>query len=63
MDDKGQLGLLPKSAMQVETGSIRLQGEELTTKSDAACAGSRSISTPRPSISAAPRTVLRESMA
>ena len=29
------MGLLPKNAMQVETGSIRLQGEELTTKSDA----------------------------
>ena len=29
------MGLLPKSAMQVESGSIRLQGEELTTKSDA----------------------------
>src|SRR5436190_13882055 len=29
------MGLLPKNAMQVESGSIRLQGEELTTKSDA----------------------------
>jgi peptide/nickel transport system ATP-binding protein len=29
------MGLLPKGAMQVETGSIRLEGEELTTKSDA----------------------------
>src|SRR5437763_16089543 len=29
------MGLLPKGAMQVETGSIRLQGEELTTRSDA----------------------------
>src|SRR5438034_5418677 len=30
------MGLLPKNAMQVESGSIRLEGEELTTKSDAA---------------------------
>jgi peptide/nickel transport system ATP-binding protein len=29
------MGLLPKNAMAVETGSIRLEGEELTTKSDA----------------------------
>src|SRR5258707_11199853 len=29
------MGLLPKNAMQVETGSIRLQGEEISTKSDA----------------------------
>ena len=29
------MGLLPKNAMQVETGSIKLEGEELTTKSDA----------------------------
>jgi len=29
------MGLLPKNAMQVETGSIRLEGEELTAKSDA----------------------------
>ena len=29
------MGLLPKNAMQVETGSMRLQGEELTAKSDA----------------------------
>src|SRR5712672_4136141 len=29
------MGLLPKNAMQVETGLIRLEGEELTTKSDA----------------------------
>jgi peptide/nickel transport system ATP-binding protein len=29
------MGLLPKRAMAVETGSIRLEGEELTTKSDA----------------------------
>src|SRR5712671_2641411 len=29
------MGLLPKGAMQVETGSIRLQGEELTAKPDA----------------------------
>ncbi len=29
------MGLLPKAAMAVETGSIRLEGEELTTKSDA----------------------------
>jgi peptide/nickel transport system ATP-binding protein len=29
------MGLLPKNAMQVETGSIRLQGEELTAISDA----------------------------
>src|SRR6201991_206683 len=29
------MGLLPKSAMSVETGSIRLEGQELTTKSDA----------------------------
>ena len=28
------MGLLPKNAMQVESGSIRLQGEELTAKSD-----------------------------
>ena len=28
------MGLLPKNAMQIETGSIRLQGEELTTISD-----------------------------
>jgi peptide/nickel transport system ATP-binding protein len=29
------MGLLPKNAMTVETGSIHLEGEELTTKSDA----------------------------
>ena len=29
------MGLLPKDAMQVETGSIRLQGDQLLTKSDA----------------------------
>ena len=29
------MGLLPKNAMAVETGSIRLEGEELTAKSDA----------------------------
>ncbi|MCW5705504.1 MAG: ABC transporter ATP-binding protein, partial [Bradyrhizobium sp.] len=29
------MGLLPKAAMAVESGSIRLEGEELTTKSDA----------------------------
>jgi peptide/nickel transport system ATP-binding protein len=29
------MGLLPKNAMAVETGSIRLEGEELTTRSDA----------------------------
>jgi peptide/nickel transport system ATP-binding protein len=29
------MGLLPKNAMAVESGSIRLEGEELTTKSDA----------------------------
>ena len=29
------MGLLPKSAMRVETGAIRLQGEELLAKSDA----------------------------
>src|SRR5229473_1455885 len=29
------MGLLPKNAMQVETGLIRLQGDELTAKSDA----------------------------
>src|SRR5712672_1330260 len=29
------MGLLPKNAMRVETGLIRLQGEELTAKSDA----------------------------
>jgi peptide/nickel transport system ATP-binding protein len=29
------MGLLPRNAMAVETGSIRLEGEELTTKSDA----------------------------
>ena len=29
------MGLLPKGAMQVESGSIRLQGDELLTKSDA----------------------------
>jgi peptide/nickel transport system ATP-binding protein len=29
------MGLLPKNAMQVEAGSMRLEGEELTTKSDA----------------------------
>jgi peptide/nickel transport system ATP-binding protein len=29
------MGLLSKNAMAVETGSIRLEGEELTTKSDA----------------------------
>jgi peptide/nickel transport system ATP-binding protein len=29
------MGLLPKKAMEIETGSIRLEGEELTTKSDA----------------------------
>src|SRR5260221_10817866 len=29
------MGLPPKNAMQVETGSIRLQGEGPTTKSDA----------------------------
>ena len=29
------MGLLPKNAMHVEAGSIRLEGEELTTKSDA----------------------------
>jgi len=29
------MGLLPKQAMEVESGSIRLEGEELTTKSDA----------------------------
>ena len=28
------MGLLPKNAMAVETGSIRLEGEELTAKSD-----------------------------
>jgi peptide/nickel transport system ATP-binding protein len=28
------MGLLPKNALQVESGSIRLQGDELTTKSD-----------------------------
>src|SRR5205085_10333477 len=28
------MGLLPKKAMEIETGSIRLEGEELTTKSD-----------------------------
>ena len=28
------MGLLPKAAMRVETGSIRLQGDELLTKSD-----------------------------
>ncbi len=28
------MGLLPKGAMQVESGSIRLQGDELLTKSD-----------------------------
>ncbi len=30
------MGLLPKGLMSVESGSIRLQGEELTTKGDAA---------------------------
>ena len=34
------MGLLPKDAMTVETGSIRLEGEELLTKSDADCARS-----------------------
>ena len=29
------MGLLPKGAMQVESGSIRLQGDQLLTKSDA----------------------------
>ena len=29
------MGLLPKNAMAVETGSVRLEGEELTTKPDA----------------------------
>jgi peptide/nickel transport system ATP-binding protein len=29
------MGLLPKGAMQVESGSIRLQGDELLTKADA----------------------------
>src|SRR6516225_9429522 len=29
------MGLLPENAMQVESGSIRLEGEELTAKSDA----------------------------
>ena len=29
------MGLLPKDAMQVESGSIRLQGDQLLTKSDA----------------------------
>jgi peptide/nickel transport system ATP-binding protein len=29
------MGLLPKNAMHVEAGSMRLEGEELTTKSDA----------------------------
>ena len=29
------MGLLPKGAMKVESGSIRLQGDQLTTKSDA----------------------------
>ena len=29
------MGLLPKKAMEIESGSIRLEGEELTTKSDA----------------------------
>ena len=29
------MGLLPKKAMEVDAGSIRLEGEELTTKSDA----------------------------
>jgi peptide/nickel transport system ATP-binding protein len=29
------MGLLPKNAMAIEGGSIRLEGEELTTKSDA----------------------------
>jgi peptide/nickel transport system ATP-binding protein len=29
------MGLLPKGTMQVESGSIRLQGDELTTKTDA----------------------------
>ena len=29
------MGLLPKQAMEIEGGSIRLEGEELTTKSDA----------------------------
>ena len=28
------MGLLPKGAMQVESGSIRLQGDQLLTKSD-----------------------------
>ena len=28
------MGLLPKNAMHVEAGSMRLEGEELTTKSD-----------------------------
>jgi len=28
------MGLLPKKAMEIESGSIRLEGEELTTKSD-----------------------------
>ena len=35
------MGLLPKNAMQVESGSIRLEGEELTTKSDAALRATR----------------------
>ena len=34
------MGLLPKGAMQVESGSIRLQGDEVLTKSDAECARS-----------------------
>ena len=29
------MGLLPKKAMQIESGSIRLEGEELTAISDA----------------------------
>src|ERR1044072_8523453 len=32
---KAVMGLLPKGAMQIESGSIRLQGDQLLTKSDA----------------------------
>jgi peptide/nickel transport system ATP-binding protein len=35
------MGLLPKNAMHVESGSMRLEGEELTTKSDAALRATR----------------------
>ena len=44
------MGLLPKNAMAVETGSIRLEGEELTTRSDADLRAMRVA--PRPSSSA-----------